>query len=146
MNERIHQTATPIVPAPWQLRGEGYLFLYRFTRGWLLEHGAIPPQLAARFVGGLGALMLVDYQSGTADPYRELLFMPGKFIYEIIGNDRLHSGFRSAVSKHLYTNGRYPGRKTSSAAKLVAASRKKPPQQNDRPGIFLFNKQRSFSR
>jgi hypothetical protein len=79
MSERIHQTATPIVPAPWQLRGEGYLFLYRFTRGWLLEHGAIPSQLAARFAGGLGALMLVDYQSGTADPYRELLFMPGKF-------------------------------------------------------------------
>jgi hypothetical protein len=68
-----------IIPAPWQLRGEGYLFLYRFAREWLNEHRAIPPSLASRFVGGLGALMLVNYQSGTADPYRELLFIPGKF-------------------------------------------------------------------
>ena len=67
------------VPAPWQLRGEGFLFLYRFDQGWLAEHEAIPPALTERFAGGLGALMLVDYQSGTADPYRELLFMPGKF-------------------------------------------------------------------
>ena len=44
-----------------------------------MRHGAIPKQLASRFAGGLGALMLVDYQWGNADPYRELLFMPGKF-------------------------------------------------------------------
>ncbi len=68
-----------VLSAPWQLRGQGYLFLYRFDKGWLLEHGAIPESLAPRFAGGLGALMLVDYQSGTADPYRELLFVPGKF-------------------------------------------------------------------
>jgi hypothetical protein len=68
-----------LVPAPWQLRGEGFLFLYRFDKGWLAENGAIPPALTERFAGGLGALMLVDYRSGTADPYRELLFIPGKF-------------------------------------------------------------------
>ncbi|MBT8047809.1 MAG: acetoacetate decarboxylase [Xanthomonadales bacterium] len=79
MSERVHQATVPVVPAPWRLRGEGYLFLYHFARDWLLDHGAIPPQLVSRFDGGLGALMLVDYQSGTAEPYRELLFIPGKF-------------------------------------------------------------------
>jgi hypothetical protein len=68
-----------LISAPWQLKGQGYLFLYRFAKGWLMDNGAIPPRLASRFAGGLGALMLVDYQSGTADPYQELLFMPGKF-------------------------------------------------------------------
>jgi len=70
---------TPVVPAPWDLGGQGYLFLYRFKRDWLLRHAAIPDHLVSRFAGGLGALMLVDYQWGDADPYRELLFMPGKF-------------------------------------------------------------------
>ena len=79
MSEKAPEAAVKIVPAPWQLRGEGYLFLYRFAKDWLLEHGAIPPQLATQFVGGLGALMLVNYEFGTADPYQELLFIPGKF-------------------------------------------------------------------
>lgn len=79
MSDTTHDTDAQLIPAPWQLKGQGYLFLYRFAKDWLIEHGAIPPRLASRFAGGLGALMLVDYQSGTADPYRELLFMPGKF-------------------------------------------------------------------
>lgn len=79
MSKRAPSTDTKVIPAPWQLKGEGYLFLYRFAKDWLMDHGAIAPHLASRFAGGLGALMLVDYQSGTADPYRELLFMPGKF-------------------------------------------------------------------
>jgi hypothetical protein len=87
MNQPGHRQPNPargdgsgtVIPAPWSLGGVGYLFLYRFQRKWLMRHGAIPEHLASQFAGGLGALMLVDYRWGDADPYRELLFMPGKF-------------------------------------------------------------------
>lgn len=71
--------SAPVIPAPWDLGGVGYLFLYRFPRDWLMRHGAIPDHLVSQFAGGLGSLMLVDYRWGSADPYRELLFIPGKF-------------------------------------------------------------------
>jgi hypothetical protein len=66
-------------PAPWSLRGSGYILLYRFPTHFALEAGRIPPFLRTLFAGGLGAVMLVDYAESNAGPYGELLFMPGKF-------------------------------------------------------------------
>lgn len=67
------------VPAPWQLHGDGYILLYRFPRSFVLENGFLPPALANSYVGGPGAVMLVNYQHSDAGPYRELLFTPGQF-------------------------------------------------------------------
>lgn len=64
------------VPAPWELEGRGYIVLYRLSEEFRRER-SFQPELA-RSSGGLGALMLVDYSSSNAGPYRELLFMPGK--------------------------------------------------------------------
>lgn len=71
----------PLAPAPWQLSGRGCLFLFRMP----LEAAAIPELLPRDIVGpyrgGLSALMLVDYESSDVGPYRELLFIPGRFAY-----------------------------------------------------------------
>lgn len=67
------------VPAPWQLNGSGYILVYNFPRQFVLEQGFIPASLSSSFVGGLGAVMLVDYLQSDAGPYRELLFTPGQF-------------------------------------------------------------------
>lgn len=66
-------------PPPWKLRGDGYIFLYRFPREFVEQYGFIPPAHESAFVGGLGAVMLVDYHSTPCGPYRELLFIPGQF-------------------------------------------------------------------
>jgi hypothetical protein len=68
-----------ISPAPWLLRGEGYMIFYRFSRQFVEQQGHVPPELAGRFDGWLGSVMLVHYSESPVGPYRELLFMPGHF-------------------------------------------------------------------
>ncbi|MBX2892635.1 MAG: acetoacetate decarboxylase family protein [Saprospiraceae bacterium] len=73
-------TPTPsIAPAPWDLRGDGYMLFYKFSPEWVARHGYLPPALNASFDGFLSTLMLVNYTSSPVGPYRELLFIPGKF-------------------------------------------------------------------
>ena len=66
-------------PAPWDLHGHGYIFIYRFRKGFIEKHGRVPEFLRGSFAGGFGSVMLVDYESSNAGPYGELLFIPGKF-------------------------------------------------------------------
>ena len=67
-----------IVPPPWKLRGDGLILLYNFTPQALHEMNAMTPEMG-EFRGGIGALMLVDYAESGVGPYRELLFIPGRF-------------------------------------------------------------------
>jgi hypothetical protein len=68
-----------IAPPPWTLKGRGFILVYRLERQWLLEHGFIPESRLSSFVGGLSAVMLVDYRESNCGPYFELLFVPGVF-------------------------------------------------------------------
>jgi hypothetical protein len=65
--------------APWNLKGKGYILLYRFNQNFIKDNVKLPEFLKGRFCGGFGAVMLVDYNSSNAGPYSELLFIPGKF-------------------------------------------------------------------
>jgi len=67
-----------VVPPPGRLTGAGYVFGYVFPRE-LVEAQPLPNELRGRFCGGIGALMLVDYATSPAGPYRELVFLPGRF-------------------------------------------------------------------
>jgi hypothetical protein len=69
---------TNIYPAPWKLRGNGYIFAFRFPRTLQGSRFFSSPFLGEAF-SGFGAMMLVDYLESTAGPYRELLFVPGRF-------------------------------------------------------------------
>lgn len=74
------------VPAPWSLRGEGIILLFRFKKNWVEQSANLPQYLQGKFKGGFGYVMLVDYQESPVGPYRELLFIPGKF-----GEEKLQS-------------------------------------------------------
>ncbi len=82
-------------PAPWKLRGRGYIILYRFKKDFVNERGNIPEFLKGKFAGGFGSIMLVDYEESNAGPYSELLFIPGKFHHK---NKRLHTISKIYVS------------------------------------------------
>ncbi|WP_297335803.1 acetoacetate decarboxylase family protein [Algoriphagus sp.] len=73
-------------PPPWNLKGQGIIFAYKISHSWIKECALIPDYLRKEFRGGLGFLMLINYQQSPVGPYRELLFIPGKF-----GKSRKHS-------------------------------------------------------
>lgn len=79
---------TAIVPPPWRLSGSATIAIYRFSESYVYERVALPPSLSGMFVGGFGAIMLVDYATSPVGPYRELLFSPGQFAY---GRKKAHS-------------------------------------------------------
>lgn len=68
-----------IAPAPWELTGNGYVFLFANSRSFLTKHAFMSPYQEANLKLGIGALMLVDYQTSPVGPYRELLYIPGVF-------------------------------------------------------------------
>jgi hypothetical protein len=76
----------PPVPAPWTLQGEGIVLLFHFKKDWVAQSGNLPEYLHDKFKGGFGYVMLVDYQESPVGPYKELLFIPGKF-----GEEKLQS-------------------------------------------------------
>jgi hypothetical protein len=66
------------VPAPWNLKGRGIMLLYKFSKDFVLKNGFLSEDEKFRFSGGLGAAMIVDYESSNCGPYGELLFIPGR--------------------------------------------------------------------
>ncbi|RFS16265.1 acetoacetate decarboxylase family protein [Emticicia sp. C21] len=73
---------TQIAPPPWKLTGNGYVFLFRFSKVFVQEQGFLDDfQKSAYKHGllGLGTVMFLDYTTSNVGPYRELLFVPGKF-------------------------------------------------------------------
>lgn len=67
--------------APWRLSGDAFVVLYRLPRAFVEAEGFVPAELQERFLGGTGAIMVVDYRTSPVGPYRELLFIPGRFRY-----------------------------------------------------------------
>lgn len=66
-------------PAPWRLRGDGWILLLRLPDEVRSDPRSLPPELRDRPVSGPSMLMFVDYAASPAGPYRELLYIPGRF-------------------------------------------------------------------
>lgn len=66
-------------PAPWTLQGDGWILLLRLPDPVRHDPRQLPPELRGRPLAGPSILMFVDYAESPAGPYRELLFMPGRF-------------------------------------------------------------------
>ncbi len=75
----LAENKLPGVAAPWKLRGEGFILVYKFSRDWVENQGQLHFYLEGKFKGGLGYLMMVNYKESPVGPYRELLLIPGKF-------------------------------------------------------------------
>ncbi len=69
----------PRAPAPWVLTGDAYIVMLELPQPLLREQGFIPEALRDRFEGRYSLLMALDYTSSNVGPYREILFIPGRF-------------------------------------------------------------------
>ncbi|WP_293373422.1 acetoacetate decarboxylase family protein [Nevskia sp.] len=85
----------PLAPAPWSLTGTGYILLMKLPPAVLDDPRHTPAALRGKRRGGLSMVMLVDYESSAVGPYRELLYIPGKFAF---GDVALQSITRIYVS------------------------------------------------
>jgi hypothetical protein len=91
-----------IAPPPWQLTGDGFIWLFRFSRTFIERCGFMADWQRLRLAGTLGAMMLVDYRQTNVGPYRELLFMPGRFNF---GEQRAFSISKIYVSTEASVRG-----------------------------------------
>lgn len=66
-------------PPPWRLKGEGFILLYKFSKSFIQEHALLHASQIDSYTGGLGYVMLVNYEESPVGPYKELLIIPGKF-------------------------------------------------------------------
>lgn len=66
-------------PAPWSLKGQGYIFAVLMPEATLDAESFIPASLAGTRRGRLAYAMFVDYEQSDAGPYHELLYIPGSF-------------------------------------------------------------------
>lgn len=66
-------------PPPWTLQGEGIILVFHFKKEWVNGKANLPNHLQGKFKGGLGYVMLVNYEKSPVGPYHELLIIPGKF-------------------------------------------------------------------
>lgn len=66
-------------PAPWALVGQGYITLVKVDAAFARDRSFVSDTLKDSFRGGIGSVMYVDYLSSDVGPYRELLFIPGRF-------------------------------------------------------------------
>lgn len=69
----------PAAPAPWQLTGDGWILLLDMPEADRRDPRHLPPELSDQRPGGPAVIMFVDYAASPAGPYRELLYMPGRF-------------------------------------------------------------------
>jgi Acetoacetate decarboxylase (ADC) len=72
----------PLRPAPWDLRGSGWIVALKLARESPARNAFVPPELAGRGRALASCLMYVDYAQSGCGPYRELLFIPGAFPFD----------------------------------------------------------------
>ncbi|TGL60781.1 acetoacetate decarboxylase family protein [Leptospira sarikeiensis] len=69
-------------PAPWSLTGEGFLFPLFGRKSYNMEMAFLDEEDRKSYTGGLGSLMLVNYERSDVGPYYELLYIPGNFEFK----------------------------------------------------------------
>lgn len=65
--------------APWDMTGDAYVLVLKMPDGMLDTQCFEPDSLKGLRLGAPSHVMYVDYKSSPVGPYKELLFMPGKF-------------------------------------------------------------------
>jgi hypothetical protein len=71
--------SVPRAAAPWRLQGNGWILLLRLPEAVRRDPRHLPPELRDRPISGPSVMMFVDYAASPVGPYRELLFIPGRF-------------------------------------------------------------------
>lgn len=71
-----------IAPAPWNLTGNAYMMIYKFSKEFVEKQGFLSHYQRDRFLGYVGTVMLIDYKTSGVGAYQELLFIPGMFTFD----------------------------------------------------------------
>jgi hypothetical protein len=72
----------PVVPRalpPWSLYGSAWILVMRLPEHVRSDPRHITPQLRGTRFRGPSVVMFVDYRDSPVGPYRELLYIPGRF-------------------------------------------------------------------
>ncbi|MCU0326166.1 MAG: acetoacetate decarboxylase family protein [Spirosomaceae bacterium] len=85
------------VAPPWSLKGNGYIFIFKFSRAFVEKFGFLSEYQTKSFTGFFGTVMLVDYSESEVGPYQELLFVPGMFN---LNNKKIYSIAKIYVSSY----------------------------------------------
>jgi hypothetical protein len=72
----------PLRPAPWDLRGSGWIVALKLPASDPAHDAFLPSELVGRGRSLASYLMYVDYAESGCGPYRELLFIPGAFPFD----------------------------------------------------------------
>ena len=67
-----------MAPAPWQLSGEAFVILYKFSKEFIENNSFLADYQKKGWNGGFGTVMVVNYVTSAVGPYFELLFIPGQ--------------------------------------------------------------------
>src|SRR5512144_2039994 len=67
----------PATPAPWSLRGHGWIVLLHLPAHDEARSAFVPPELCRSVRAPFSVLACVDYDEAPCGPYREVLFIPG---------------------------------------------------------------------
>lgn len=90
--ESQKQTPSPdLAPAPWQLKGSGYVLALRMPDTMTDQQYFVTDSLKGKRKGNLAILMFVDYTESDVGPYHELLFIPGMF--------RFNNSYNRSISR-----------------------------------------------
>ncbi len=81
-NGKNYASAKRHYPAPWSLTGEGFLFPLIGRKSYNSEMAFFDEEDRKSYKGGLGSLMLVNYERSDVGPYFELLYIPGNFEFK----------------------------------------------------------------
>ena len=69
------QPALVRAPAPWNLKGQGYMFAVHMPEQLLSEQSFLPGSLAGSRRGHVAYVVFADYSECPAGPYHELLYI-----------------------------------------------------------------------
>lgn len=72
----------PPRPAPWNLRGRGWIVALKLPPQHPAHDAFLPAELTGRGRGLASFLVYADYGESDCGPYRELLFIPGAFPFD----------------------------------------------------------------
>jgi hypothetical protein len=68
--------------APWRLAGDAYVVALKMPAKVLEEQCFVPESLKGCRLGSYSRMIYVDYKNSPVGPYRELLFDPGRFLFD----------------------------------------------------------------
>jgi len=70
---------TIIAAPPWELKGNGYILLYRFPKDFVENQCFLGDFQRNKSYLNIGSVMLVDYHTSNVGGYKELLLIPSLF-------------------------------------------------------------------